>query len=127
MPRVAEIPYGPIIIVRGPHKGRVGIYDDDDDDASRARLLVYLYDGTARVNTMAVVAEGEAVSVSPSHVRVPSESEAIAILGLMQSTYTVGQLFTLAANHADGLRAGGVDALLERAQRLAAGRDVGEN
>ncbi len=124
MSSAADIPFGPVIVVRGPHKGRVGIYDDDDDDErGRRQLLVYLYDGAARANAMAVVAEGEAVALSPSHVRVPSNSEAIAILGLMQNTYTVGQLFTVAANHPDGLQALGVDALMQRAHEALAGRE----
>ena len=71
----------------------------------------------------AVVAEGEPTMLPQSHVRVPSESEAIAILGLMQSTFTVGRLFTVAANHKDGLEAVGVDALLERAQEILGPRD----
>ncbi len=120
----AEIPYGPVIVVRGTHKGRVGLYDDDDEDErGRPRLLVYLYDGVPRVNAMAVVAEGQPTMLPRSHVRVPSESEAIAILGLMQSTFTVGQLFTVAANHEDGLRAVGVDALMQRAHEVLGPRD----
>jgi len=124
VPPADEIPYGPVIVVRGPYKGRVGIYDDEEDDErGRPRFLVYLYDGTPRVNAMAVVAEGEVVSLPPSYIRIPSESEAIAILGLMQNTYTVGQLFTVAANHRDGLRALGVDALMQRAQEALASRE----
>ena len=62
MARAAEIPFGPVIVVRGPHKGRVGLYDDDEEDErGRPRLLVYLYDGAPRVNAMAVVAEGEQI------------------------------------------------------------------
>lgn len=124
MPSAADIPYGPVIVVRGPHKGRVGLYDDEDDDArGRPRLIVYLYDGAPRVNAMAVITEGEPTLLPASHVRVPTDSEAIAILGLMQSTYTVGQLFTVAANHEDGLRAVGVDALMQRAQEVLGPRD----
>lgn len=118
-----EIPYGPVILVRGPHRGRVGLYDDEEDDRGRPRLIVYLYDGVPRANAMAVVAEGESTLLPRSHVRAPSEREAIAILGLMQSTYTVGPLFTVAKNHDDGLQAVGADALMQRVQDLLAGSD----
>ena len=119
MTRASSLQYGPIIVVRGPHKGRIGIYDDEDEDEKgRTRMVVYLYDGTPRANALSVVAEGEPVLLRSTQVRMPSESEAIAILGLMQSTYTVGQLFTVAANHRDGLHAVGVDALLQRAQEV---------
>ena len=124
MPSPEDIPFGPVIVVRGPHKGRVGIYDDDDEDQrGRPRLVVYLYDGAPAANTMAVVAEREPSLLLRSHFRVASESESIAILGLMQRTYSVEQLIIFARNHPDGLRALGVDAIMQRTQDLLAGSD----
>lgn len=36
-----DLEYGPVIVTRGPHKGKIGIYDDDDD-CGKKTAIVYL-------------------------------------------------------------------------------------
>jgi len=39
--RVEPTDYGPVVIVSGPHKGRIGIYDDEDTEDGQTLAIVY--------------------------------------------------------------------------------------
>lgn len=36
-----HLQYGPVLIKRGPNKGRIGYYDDDEDDSGVSKIIIY--------------------------------------------------------------------------------------
>lgn len=111
MAKRSEIPYGPIIVVKGEHAGRIGIYEDDE---GRSEMIVYLYGGTRAPTTLAFITDAESVILRASQVRVPTADEGAAILTLVQAEYSGIELVRLARGGLKALEVAGVDAGMSR-------------
>jgi hypothetical protein len=70
-----EIPYGPVCITDGPHKGRIGIYDDDDYNLARKREEAIVYFGDIQIAPGYFIIPFENISAVTTHTLMERREE----------------------------------------------------
>jgi len=62
-----KIPYGPVWVIGGPHKGRIGTYDDDDYNIERKCEEAIVYFGDVRIAPVYSIIPFEDISSVTTH------------------------------------------------------------
>lgn len=90
MPKKAklyEIPYGPVWIAGGPHKGRIGIYDDNDYNIDRKCEEAIIYFGDFQIAPGYFIIPFENISAVTTHALMGRREELFdAVTSLKKSS-----------------------------------------
>lgn len=70
-----KIPYGPVWIVGGPHKGRIGTYDDDDYNIKRKCEEAIVYFGDVRIAPVYSIIPFEDISSVTTHALMKRQAQ----------------------------------------------------